>query len=111
MKNILLGTLKLQEDKETLKLQDSKGFLPLAKLGLPENFYGGRADNLAKTEQTGVYLVIEGKQVIDVIVDDPESLTKAQIAYLAETKFGVNIDTHDKKDEMIEQFTKLLSRA
>lgn len=111
MKNILLGTLQLQKDKEPLKLQDSKGFIPLASLNLPEHFYGGRVNNLAKTEQEGIYLVVEGKEVIDVLVKEAKNLTKAQIAFLGESKFGENIDTHDNKDEMLEKFVKLLSRA
>ena len=104
MKNFLLGTTKLEKDKKPLKMQDSKGFVPLEKLGLPQDFYGGRAENVAKTEQTGVYLIIETNTVIDVLVDKVESLTKAQIDYISEQKFDKSMDQHKKKDEMIEIF-------
>jgi len=107
MKNLLMGTMKIDNDKKPLRLQDSKGFVPLAKLGLNDDFYGGRIDNLAKIDQTGVYLVVEGEHVIDVLIEKTESLTKAQIVSLAETKFGKNLNIKDNKDLLMKQFEAL----
>ena len=66
---ILLNSTKLGE--KTYTIHDSRGFIPLEKVGLKTGFYGGRVKQLAKTEQPGLYLCCDLKNnVIDILVDE-----------------------------------------
>lgn len=98
----LLGALRL--DKSTkLNLSDSKGFVSLGKLGLPEDFYGGRVKNLARTEEDDVYLLVDEHDAFDVLVTDLEALTKRQLVFTAERKLGIKLSIDDVKDELKKQ--------
>ena len=104
---ILLGTNELDKDK-ILKMEESKGFIIPKKFGLDESFYGGRVENLAKTQYAGVYLVIEKGEVIDLLVNDITSLTKSQICFFAKRKFKKELNVEDKKDDLIKQLKQLI---
>lgn len=59
-------------------IDDVRGFISNESKGLPIGFYGGRIDRLGKTDQPGLYLCMEGMEVIDLIVDDKEFVVKVE---------------------------------
>lgn len=69
---VLLG--KRAIGKKTYELNDSQGFVNTTKdpYKLPAGFYGGRITNVGKTSQPGVYLLIEGQRVIDLLLKKDE---------------------------------------
>lgn len=54
----LIGSLTV--GKKTFSMKDSEGTVYLKQLGLPDNFYGGYAEELRKTKY-GIYLVLNRK--------------------------------------------------
>lgn len=64
----LLGSLVYEEKEYTLN--DVRVFIDRKDFGLPDGFYGGRVDRVAKTDTEGVYLCMDGMDVIDILIDD-----------------------------------------
>lgn len=54
----LIGSLTV--GKKTFSMKDSEGAVYLKQLGLPDNFYGGYAEEFRKTKY-GIYLVLNRK--------------------------------------------------
>jgi len=54
----LIGSLTV--GKKTFSMKDSEGTVYLKQLGLPDNFYGGYAEEFRKTKY-GIYLVLNRK--------------------------------------------------
>ena len=54
----LIGSLTI--GKKTFSMKDSEGTVYLKQLGLPDNFYGGYAEEFRKTKY-GIYLVLNRK--------------------------------------------------
>lgn len=48
------------------------GFVSREKFGLPNGFYGGRVDKIAYTKVPGLYMCMEGMEVIDLLVIEEE---------------------------------------
>ena len=80
----MLGTTKYKGHKYTA--EDIRGLINPESLGLVD-FYGGRVKRLGKTNIVGLYLCLEGTEVIDLIqfydgkpipaeevVDEPEDI-------------------------------------
>lgn len=53
------------------QISDNKALISPASLGLV-NFYGGRVKNLGVTKEKGLFLCIEGTEVIDLIRFDED---------------------------------------
>lgn len=74
---ILLNSTKL--GGKELEINDSRGFMNMKTeyYQLPTNFYGNRVQNIAKTDNKGIYLLVgKGNVVFDVMVN------KEEIVYL-----------------------------
>lgn len=104
---ILLGSTRLSNEKE-MKLTDSKGYVSFNKAGIDESFYGGRVENVAVTDKDGVYLLVEGDTVFDILVTDLQGLLKAELVYFAKRKLGLDLSENDTKKELVKQIKKAL---
>jgi len=62
----LLNSTKIGDKQYTL--QDSRGFVKPEKLGLDDQFYGGRVTNVAKTDKENTYMLLEGMTPIDILI-------------------------------------------
>lgn len=65
MKFKMLSTLKYKGKK--YDITDCNGMYNPESFGL-ENFYGGRVKRLGKTKEAGLYMCLEGNEVIDLIL-------------------------------------------
>lgn len=81
----LLNTLTL--DGYKYGLNDSKGFMIAGRdYVLPDGFYGGRVNQLAKIDRKGIYMCMEGMEPIDLIVLNPKELNKAELEAIVRAK-------------------------
>lgn len=98
---LLLNSLKL--GNKTFKIEDSKGFLDLKTLGLPENFYGGRVEHIAKTETEGIYMCIEKMKAIDIYIPDLKLLGAKELKKIADIK-NIEYKKNFTTEQMLELF-------
>ena len=66
----LIGGLEVAG--KTYAIEDTTGILTLAELELEHNFYGGRANAIAKTKTKGLYMVLQQLKPIDILIDIKE---------------------------------------
>ena len=77
-------------------INDVRGFISNESKGLPGGFYGGRVDRLGKTDTEGLYLCMEGMEVIDLIVNDDELID------ISDLEVGLEDKTNKELSEMLE---------
>lgn len=97
---ILLGSTKF--GGKEYSITDVKGFVSNESKKLPTGFYGGRVNQLAKTNIKGMYLCMEKMNVIDILFpgDELKDLTKDNIELVLDAK-GKDIPSKATKDELI----------
>lgn len=113
---ILLNSTKF--GGKQLEINDSRGFMNMKTeyFQLPTNFYGNRVQNIAKTDNKGIYLLVgKGNAIIDVMANKEEIayLEAAELRMILKAKnikhtnampketllalLGINIEVEDKK--------------
>ena len=96
---IVLNSTKLNGKQYTVRdLQH--GFVQKMNELVPTGFYGGRVNNLAKTDIKGVYLCIEQDRIIDIVIPQPKELTKEALEAVAKEK-GINIPDKATKTDIL----------
>lgn len=93
---------------KTYSIDDLKGMMTPEEFGLPVGFYGGRVTNVGRTLNNNVFMLLEGMQVIDLMVKeapvekvDYTEMTNATLKGLLEEK-GITIPRNATKQMLID---------
>ena len=97
---ILLG--RTEFNGKEYEVTDVKGFISNESKGLPVGFYGGRVKQLAKTDIKGLYLCMEGMEVINILIPKKElkDLSKELLELVVKAK-GKEVPENPTKTELI----------
>lgn len=102
---LLLNSLKFKGKQITIS--DVRGYLLNGKdIQLPDGFYGGRADKLAKTDYGFFHIVMSKDEPIDLIILDENALTNNQLKDILEEN-GVDTKKLSNKEKLLEALTEL----
>lgn len=97
-KGLLLNSLQF-EDK-AYSYDDVKGFKSKEDVGVRDDFYGGRCNHFAKTEDPRLLMVIEKQFVIDLYVPNPDKLTVEEIKNILDYR-KVKYSKDDLKKDLL----------
>lgn len=85
-------------DGKEFSIEDVRGFIEPIKFGLPVGFYGGRVDQVAKTDDPEVFLLVEKHKVIDILIKKSDREP--------ETKKGTGEAEEDKEESEVIDYTQ-----
>lgn len=109
----LLGSTEFNGKKYTI--QDVNGFHEPKDFGFKDDYYGGRVDRIAGTNEPGLFLVVEKHTVIDLLYAEPEikyeelpfedidltTYTNAELKHML-GDLGIEVPDRAVKKELIE---------
>lgn len=97
-KGLLLNSLQFGD--RAYSYDNVKGFRSKEDMGLPQDFYGGRCNHLAKTDDNRIYMIVEKQFVIDLYIPNPEKLTVDEIKTILDYR-KIKYTTDDLKKDLL----------
>lgn len=104
---IILNSLKFKD--KVFTIQDVRGYLLNGKdIQLPDGFYGGRVDKVAKTDYPFIHMLMSKDTPIDLVILNENDFTAKQLKEILEEN---NVDTSKltSKQKLLEAFIELFT--